>query len=125
MSAMVMDMGGLAPLADLQDTVLPSVDTVTVPSCFLNWAAALDMLVEERWCHSSQSREPQMCIINTSPLANHPDGFPRSAPRDFAALSHASGSLTSTHKYSITLEHSPDALFTPAALLQPRRPMQL
>jgi hypothetical protein len=42
---MTMDSGGTAPLADFQDTVLPSADTVTVPSCFLYWAAALDMLV--------------------------------------------------------------------------------
>jgi hypothetical protein len=46
-SAIVMDNGEMAPLADFQDTVLPSVDIDTVPSCFLYWAAALDMLEEE------------------------------------------------------------------------------
>jgi hypothetical protein len=45
MSAMIMDKGGTAPPADFQDTVLPSADTDMVPSCFLYWAAALDMLV--------------------------------------------------------------------------------
>jgi hypothetical protein len=63
MSAMVMDKGGMAPLADFHDTVLPSADTDTVPSCFLYWAAALDMLVEERGCRRSPSREPQMYSI--------------------------------------------------------------
>ena len=43
-SAIVMDNGGTAPLVDFHDTVLPSADTTTVPSCFLYWAAALDML---------------------------------------------------------------------------------
>jgi hypothetical protein len=43
-----MDNGGTAPLADFHDTVLPSADTDTVPSCFLYWAAALDMLVKGR-----------------------------------------------------------------------------
>lgn len=45
MSVMFIDNGGLAPLEDAQATVLPSADTETVPSCFLYWAAALDMLV--------------------------------------------------------------------------------
>lgn len=48
MSAMVMDSGGLAPLCDFHDTVSPSAETETVPSCFLYEAAAVDMLVEAR-----------------------------------------------------------------------------
>jgi hypothetical protein len=59
MSAMTMDSGGAAPPADFHDTVLPSADTETVPSCFLYWAAALDMLVEKRGCYKSQAREAQ------------------------------------------------------------------
>ena len=49
MSAMVSASGGMAPLADFHDTVLPSADTDTAPSCFLYWAAVVDM-VEERGC---------------------------------------------------------------------------
>jgi len=45
---MVMDSGGLAPLCDFHDTVSPSAETETVPSCFLYEAAAVDMLVEAR-----------------------------------------------------------------------------
>jgi hypothetical protein len=44
MSAMAIDRGGSAPLADFQDTVLPSADTETVPSCFLYCAAASAMV---------------------------------------------------------------------------------
>lgn len=51
MSAIVIDRGAAALFADFQDTVLPSADTETVPSCFLYWAAALDMLEEEGGCH--------------------------------------------------------------------------
>jgi hypothetical protein len=58
MSAMTMDSGGAAPPADFQDTALPSTDTETVPSCFLYWAAALDMLVEERGCNKAQAWVP-------------------------------------------------------------------
>lgn len=47
MFAMAMASGGIALVADFQDTVLPSADTETVPSCFLYRAAAVDMLVEE------------------------------------------------------------------------------
>ena len=43
MSAMAIDSGGSAPLADFQATVLPSAETETVPSCFLYWAAASAM----------------------------------------------------------------------------------
>jgi hypothetical protein len=45
--AMVIASGGIALVADFQETVLPSADTDTVPSCFLYWAAAVDMLVRE------------------------------------------------------------------------------
>jgi hypothetical protein len=100
MSAMVMDIGGLAPLADFQDTILPSADTATVPSCFLNWAAALDMLVEERWCHNSQSREPQMCIITTSPHTTT-----RPASPDLRHVTLRLSYTDTSHEYSITPEH--------------------
>jgi hypothetical protein len=64
MSAMVIDNGGSAPLADFQDTVFPSVDMNTVPSCFLYWAAALDIVVEERGClYLLSSREPHIYRI--------------------------------------------------------------
>lgn len=43
MSAMAIERGGSAPLADLQATVLPSAETETVPSCFLYCAAASAM----------------------------------------------------------------------------------
>lgn len=39
MSAVAIDKAA-APLAAFHDTVLPSVDTESVPSCFLYWAAA-------------------------------------------------------------------------------------
>lgn len=42
-SAMTMVTAGDAPLADFQDTVRPSEDTESVPSCFLYCAAASDM----------------------------------------------------------------------------------
>jgi hypothetical protein len=35
MSAMAMDSGGRAPPAGFQETVLPSAETETLPSCFL------------------------------------------------------------------------------------------
>ena len=64
-----MDNGGIAPLADFQDTVLPSAATDTVPSCFLYWAAAVDMLVKERGYLESQSREPQIRLHDVITLA--------------------------------------------------------
>jgi hypothetical protein len=50
MSAMVMDKGGTAPPLAFHDTVLPSADTDTVPSCFLYEAAAVDMVGEVGSC---------------------------------------------------------------------------
>jgi len=70
MSAIVIDRGAAAPFADFQDTVLPSADTETVPSCFLYWAAALDMVEEEKGggCHRLL-REPQIAsVLRASPL---------------------------------------------------------
>lgn len=48
-SATAMSSAGL-PLFAFHETVRPSADTVSLPSCFLNWAAASDMLggVRER-----------------------------------------------------------------------------
>jgi hypothetical protein len=60
MSAMVRASGGIAPLADFHDTVLPSADTDTAPSCFLYWAAVVDMVVEERGYGWPTRREPQV-----------------------------------------------------------------
>lgn len=50
MSAMAIASGARTPPAASHDTVLTSADTESVPSFFLYWAAALDMLVEEAWC---------------------------------------------------------------------------
>jgi hypothetical protein len=41
---MATDSGGAVPLADFQDTVLPSTETEMVPSCFLYEAAASAIL---------------------------------------------------------------------------------
>lgn len=50
MSAIAIASGGSTPPTASHDTVLPSPDMERVPSFFLYWAAALDMLVEEAWC---------------------------------------------------------------------------
>jgi len=42
-SAMVMINGGSVPLLDFQDTVRPSADTESLPSCFLYNVAASNM----------------------------------------------------------------------------------
>ena len=49
-SAIAMVNGDDTPPTDSHETVLPSADTESVPSFFLYWAAALDMLVKEAWC---------------------------------------------------------------------------
>jgi hypothetical protein len=93
MSAMTMDSGGCALLAadDFHDTVLPSADTETLPSCFLYWAAASAMLVEGRWVAAiseslrltrcggtSQSWLPQIHALHVT--THHPS--PRQASMD-------------------------------------------
>lgn len=45
MSAIAIASGGSTPPTASHDTVLPSLDMERVPSFFLYWAAALDMLV--------------------------------------------------------------------------------
>lgn len=67
---MIIDSGATAPLFDFHDTVLPSEDTDTVPSCFLYEAAAVDMLVEDRVCHKSRVLEPQItCVVHDADVS--------------------------------------------------------